>query len=129
MQEDLNGNMKEGTYKDNYCILRFILQATAGKIQLTLLQLKQQMTELCIDFEREVSVQEMKRWILKFYPKKISMFAFDSLYKVFDTYIAGNNVVATLMFIVNNAHVYPIWDSASQKSIAKAKRMNLSEVR
>jgi hypothetical protein len=87
------------------------------------------MTELCIDFEKGVFVQEMKRWILKHYPKKISMFALDPLYKVFDTYIAGNNVVATLMFIVNNAHVYPIWDSASQKSIAKAKRMNLSEVR
>jgi hypothetical protein len=129
MLEDLNGNMKEGTYKDNYCVLRFILQAIAGKIQLTLPQLKQQMTELCIDFERGVSVQEIKRWILKYYPKKISMFALDPLYRVFDTYIAGNNVVATLMFIVNNAHVYPIWDAVSQKSIAKAKKMNLSEVR
>ena len=38
----------------------------------------------------------MKRWILKHYPKKISMFALDPLYKVFDTYIAGNNVMATL---------------------------------
>jgi hypothetical protein len=69
-------------------------------------------------------------WIIKYYPNNISMFALDPFLKVFKSHITrtyNNRVI--LMFVVNNAHVYPIYESNLQHSISKAKEWKFEAIK
>jgi hypothetical protein len=113
----------EQKYPDNFCMIRFILDACVGKIYLTAEILKQQFKEIDIDYKSGISVFELQKWIEYYYPTRISMFVLDPFLKIFKSHVATthNSNRVTLMFVVNNAHVYPVHESNMQKSISKAK--------
>jgi hypothetical protein len=83
-----------------------------------------------IDYENSISVYDLYSWIVKYYPNRISMFAMDPFLQVFKSHVATihNNNRITLMFVVNNAHVYPIYEANLQNQISKAKEWKLETV-
>ena len=75
-----------------------------------------------MNVENGVSVEELKAWIVRYYPKTIAMYAIDPLMNVFDTYnTGGKDINVTLAFVSNNAHVYPIFDNVQKKIISHTK--------
>lgn len=128
--EELNGQMPEQFYEDNLCVIRFIVNSLTGVRQfsnITIPSVKSQFEELKIDFSNGVSVESMIHWIKTYYPKIISLFAIDPCYNVFKSYVA-ERAEHTLMFIVNNGHVYPVYNDAIKKRVAQSKTIETGKV-
>lgn len=122
---DLNGVVLEKEYKDFCCVIRHILDSCKGKPKLKRLneeKLKQQLTDLKINYKNGISVNEQIRWIKTYYPNTISLYALDPYYSVFDKNTAKDARV-TLVYLCNNKHIYVINDQIQKKYIANAKHL------
>lgn len=58
----------------------------------------------------------------------ISVYALDPLFEVFESHIAVEKARVTLMFVVNNNHLYPITDETQKRQIRSANRLCLESV-
>lgn len=124
-------------YENNYCVVRYIVDSlgntekgTKGKAyfkKVTFKNLCEQLTKLKIDYKNGVSVSEMEEWIHNYYPTSISMFAVDPLMKVFHKRVAPKTR-GTLCFVINNGHIYPIFNDDIKKDIAKRGTLKLQDI-
>lgn len=130
--DDINQD-KEKVYNDNLCVPRYLLKSLIhidGFKLLTLNKIKEQFNDINVNVENGVSVEELKAWIIRYYPKTIAMYAIDPLLNIFDNYSSGKTVLVTLAFVINNGHVYPIFDNVQKKIIAHTqnKSIQLKEI-
>jgi hypothetical protein len=130
--DDINQD-KEKQYDDPLCVPRYILKSVChidGFKKLTLNQIREQFKKINVNIENGVSVEELKLWIIQYYPKTIAMYAIDPLMNKFDSYTNSKTVLVTLAFVINNAHVYPIFDNVQKSIIAhtKNKSVQLKEI-
>ena len=58
--------------------------------------------------------------------KKISVFALDPLFEVFNSYV-GEDPRITLVFVVNNNHLYPVLDKELKKQASRTKHLILQD--
>lgn len=129
--EKVNGDETEVTHDDSLCVLHYLVESLSHITvfrRLTVLALKSQFRFLKVDYEKGVSVNEMLRWIQCFFPKQLAMYAVDPLLKVFEKYNGGPHVVATLVFIVNNGHLYPVKNPNFKKSVAHSHVIKFDEI-
>lgn len=82
-----------------------------------------QFTDLKINIKNVITVNEMQKWINKHYFCSISMFAIDPLLNVFHKHIAIN-CRGTLCFVINNGHLYPIFNTDLKKMLQKEEVLN-----
>ncbi len=128
--EELNGNLPEQFYEDKLCAIRFIVNSltdvrTFGMLTIPLV--KSQFDALKVDYSNGLSVESMIYWIKTYYPNTLSLFAIDPCYNVFKTYVA-ERPEHTLMFVVNNGHIYPIYNDAIKKRVSQTKTLETGKV-
>ena len=105
---DLNGIDLEQQYNDFLCVLRHIAESCEGKTKLkrvTREKIKKEMSALNINYEKGVSVSEQIKWIERYHPNTISLYAMDPYGNVFEKYTAKQSR-ATLVYLCNNKHIY-----------------------
>lgn len=126
---DVN-NIVDSYNNDKKCQLRYIVKSLAGQNlfkHFTMQLLEEQMKKIGIDFTEGVSVKETIKWIKTYYPKVISLYAIDPLYKVFKHYVTSASRYS-LVFLVNNRHIYPLYNHQLKKFVSKAKRLDVNQI-
>ena len=125
---DLNGIDLEQQYNDFLCVLRHIVESCQGKTKLkrvTIEKIKKEMSALNINYEKGVSVSDQIKWIERYHPNTISLYAMDPYGNVFEKYTA-NRAVVTLVYLCNNKHIYVINEKIQKQYVAKSKHLNSS---
>lgn len=115
---------------ENKCAFDYILDTLQGKEnfkKFNIVTLKKQLKELNINYTEGLTVEEIKKWIITYYPKYINMYPIDPLMQVFDEY-THEEAEHSLCFILNNNHCYGISDSNLKKSVAIKKQLSISKI-
>ena len=124
--DGLNGIDLEPQYDDFLCVIRHIAESCEGKPKLkrvTIEKIKKEMSELNINYEKGVSVSEQIKWIERYHPNTISLYAMDPYGQVFEKYTAKQSRV-TLVYLCNNKHIYVINEKIQKQFVAKAKHLD-----
>ena len=122
---DLNGIDLEPQYNDFLCVIRHIAESCEGKpklMRVTIEKIKE-MSELNINYEKGVSMSEQIKWIERYHPNTISLYAMDPYGQVFEKYTAKQSRV-TLVYLCNNKHIYVINEKIQKQFVAKAKHLD-----
>ena len=125
---DLNGIDLEQQYNDFLCVLRHIVESCQGKTKLkrvTIEKIKKEMSALNINYEKGVSVSEQIKWIERYHPNTISLYAMDPYGNVFEKCTAKQSR-ATLVYLCNNKHIYVINEKIQKQFVAKSKHLDSS---
>ena len=123
---DLNGIDLDQQYNDFLCVIRHIAESCEGKPKLMRVneeKIKKEMSELNINYEKGVSVSEQIKWIERYHPNTISLYAMDPYGHVFEKYTAKQSR-ATLVYLCNNKHIYVINEKIQKQYVAKAKHLD-----
>lgn len=128
--DDLNGHV-EKQMNDNQCVERYLLKMLVGAkhfLKYDRITLRSEFKQLGLNPVNGLSVNQMKSWIQKFHTNKLSMFVLDPLFNVIESHKCGKNVSVSLMFMINNNHVYPIYNEPMKESIRRSDKLELKEV-
>ena len=118
--DKLNG-FEEQTYENNMCVARYILQECKGKSNLLTLdeeKLIRQFKYLHFKYTKGISCEQIIQWVQKYHFNTISIHCLDPFLKRFEKHIASHCVVS-LIFVVNNQHIYPITNDKMKQYISK----------
>jgi len=131
--EDLNGK-KEVVVKDKLCVLRYIVERCTDRPRFKYFNmkvLKEQLTKINVNFLTGVTMKEFELWITTFYPNLISFYALDPTLRVFHQYNDGyiNGDRNTLVFIINNSHLYPVTNDEMIQTVVKSKKIKLQNIK
>lgn len=75
-----------------------------------------------------VSTDDLILWIRTYYPKTLSLRAFDPLGNLIESYDAGKNSRRCIQYLVNDKHCYPNLDASMKKSASNCDQIKFSEI-
>ena len=124
---DLLGNVNEINKNDGQCVLDYILyecSKVAGLKKVNRQSLIKFFGEDCIT--NGISTNQIINWAK--HMENVTVHALNPFMNQFASHTATKSNYASLCFIVNNNHCYPIVDTAMKKSIAENKSLEVSKL-
>ena len=108
--------------ENDICVLDYIYMELKGKEKFETLTIEKLKKEF-VDYQNGISVEEVIQWAKS--KKYISVYAVSPFMKVFENYVSETPKYA-LVFIVNNNHVYGVFNKEYREQIFKSKEIKLS---
>lgn len=131
--DTINTDNKRYFQKDGECVIYFLyneLKDVRGFSHLTIKWIKDQFKNINVNYEKGITTANLIDWIKRFTNGHISLHCLDPRLKRFEKYIGTKKIILkTLVFCINENHLYPITNDTFKKSIAQKGRLELNDIR
>ena len=131
--DEINTDNKKYYQKNGECCIWFLyneLKDVKGFSHLTIKLIKDQFKMINVDYENGITTNNLIDWIKKFTNGFVSLHCLDPRLKRFEKYIGeSSHIRKTLIYCMNDGHLYPITNKTFKKSIAQKGRFELKNIR